>query len=284
MTKCFFVSDLHGKKHRFLSLIEKIREEKPNIVFFGGDISPPFNLSHIEYKGDFFDSFFIPLFKNLKVEMGNLYPKIYIIPGNDDPASIENDLLYVAEKEDLWEYLHLKKSRYNEYNIFGYAFIPPTPFIHKDWEVYDVSRYADPGCIHPTEGKRSVEKDFDVEFTTISNQLQMLTEDEDLEKSVFLFHSPPYKTKLDRAALDNMFFEHVPLDVHVGSIAIKDFIESKSPPITLHGHIHESTRLTGDWKEKINNTWCFNAATDENELCLIIFELENPDNATMLLL
>ncbi len=279
MTKCFFVSDLHGKKHRFESLIKKIREDKPEVVFFGGDIYPPFYLSHIEYKGDFFDTYFFSAFKSLKNEMGKLYPKIFIIPGNDDPPTIENSLVDAAIKDELWEYIHLKKTHYKGYSIFGYAFIPPTPFVNKDWELYDVSRYADPGCIHPTEGKRFVKRNFDIEFTTISKQLENLTENENLEKSVFLFHSPPYKTKLDRTALDNMFFDHVPLDVHVGSIAIKDFIETKHPSITLHGHIHESSSITGYWKEKINKTWCFNAATDKNKLSLVIFDLENPENA-----
>ena len=99
---------------------------------------------------------------------------------------------------------------------------------------------------------------------------------ENLEKSIFLFHTPPYKTNLDRAALDGKMIDYVPLDVHVGSIAVKYFIEKQQPLVTLHGHIHESARITGCWKDKIGRTYCFSAAHDGPELALVSFDLENP--------
>jgi Icc-related predicted phosphoesterase len=74
--------------------------------------------------------------------------------------------------------------------------------------------------------------------------------------------------------------DHVPMDVHVGSIAVKRFIEEKNPLITMHGHIHESTTLTGIWKEKINKTWSYNGSTEKPELCLIRFDTQNPGEAT----
>ena len=74
--------------------------------------------------------------------------------------------------------------------------------------------------------------------------------------------------------------DHVPLDVNVGSIAVKRFIESRQPLLTLHGHIHESARLTGSWRDRIGRTNLFSAAHDGPELCLVCFDLENPDDAT----
>jgi Icc-related predicted phosphoesterase len=76
-----------------------------------------------------------------------------------------------------------------------------------------------------------------------------------------------------------MFIDHVPLDVNVGSIAIKEFIEEKQPLLTLHGHIHESTRITGSWKHILGKTISFNASIDTNNLSIIIFDLKNPKNA-----
>ena len=74
--------------------------------------------------------------------------------------------------------------------------------------------------------------------------------------------------------------DHVPLDLHVGSIAVKRLIESRQPMITLHGHVHESARLTGSWKERIGRTHAFSAAHDGLELALIRFDPESPDTAT----
>jgi Icc-related predicted phosphoesterase len=100
-----------------------------------------------------------------------------------------------------------------------------------------------------------------------------------MERGVFLFHSPPYKTFLDRAALDGKLFDHVPLDVHVGSIAIMRFIEERQPWLTLHGHIHESSSITGFWQQRFGRTMAFSAAWDGPELALVDFDLENPSAA-----
>jgi Icc-related predicted phosphoesterase len=89
---------------------------------------------------------------------------------------------------------------------------------------------------------------------------------------------------LDRAALDNRFVEHVPLDIHVGSIAIQRFIQDRQPLITLHGHIHESARITGSWQEKIGRTHAFSAAHDGPELAIICFDPVQPEKAIRRLL
>ncbi len=71
-----------------------------------------------------------------------------------------------------------------------------------------------------------------------------------------------------------------PLDVHVGSIAIRRFIQDRQPWITLHGHVHESARLTGSWRDRLGRTHLFSAAHDGEELALVRFDPENPADAT----
>jgi len=112
--------------------------------------------------------------------------------------------------------------------------------------------------------------------------LERLFADADLTRTICLFHSPPYNTKLDRVALDGVKVDHAPVDVHVGSIAIKEFILTRSPYITLHGHIHESTRITGSWKEMIGETVSFQGATERDKNGIILFDLDDPENAEVL--
>lgn len=273
MTKAFFVSDLHGRIGRYESLFAEIREKKPGIVFFGGD------LLHIGFAKpgieDFVRDYLMTEFQGLKNHLQDKYPKVFLILGNDDPRILEDEFLE-GEKMGLWEYIHNKKVDWKGFSIYGYAYVPPTPFRLKDWERYDVSRYVDPGCVPPTEGFRTVDTGEDHEYETISNDLTNLVKEDNLSNSVFLFHSPPYQTNLDRAALDHVKIEHIPLDVHVGSIAIKRFIEEKQPKISLHGHIHESSNLTGKWHDKIGETYLFSAAWHNPELALVEFELEEP--------
>ena len=75
--------------------------------------------------------------------------------------------------------------------------------------------------------------------------------------------------------------DHVPLDVHIGSIAIQRFIQEKKPHLTLHGHVHESRSLTGSWRETFGPTTSFNAANDTAALALIRFDPANLANASL---
>jgi len=282
MCRAIHISDLHGRIDRYDKLFEYLRQEQPEVVFIGGDIYPSFK-SLRDQNYDFLGDYLIPGFKKLKKELKSKYPLICLILGNDDPAT-EESVIIGGEEQGLWKYINFRKIEYKQYTIYGYSYIPPTPFLYKDWELYDVSRYVDPGCIHPTEGMRSVSPHRDIEFTTIKQDLNDISNNDELSKAIFLFHAPPYNTNLDRAALDGKCVDHVPLDVHVGSIAIKEFIESKQPMLTLHGHIHESTTLTGMWKEMIGNTCCINAATEQKALSLIEFKLDQLNKAKRKLL
>ena len=109
--------------------------------------------------------------------------------------------------------------------------------------------------------------------------LEELAGDDDMQNAVFLFHSPPYKTNLDRADIEGRKVDHAPVDPHVGSIAIRRFIEEKQPLLTLHGHVHESPGLTGSWKDRIGRTILMSAAHDGPELALIRIDLEDPGAA-----
>jgi len=282
MAKCFFVSDLHGHIDRYEKLFLQIKKEKPDAVFLGGDLLPH-GFKKIENYNDFITDFLFPNLYNLKYILKDQYPKFFLILGNDDARCEEYKFIEESSK-GLFYYVNQNKVYLNNIPVFGYSFVPPTPFQMKDWEKYDVSRYVDPGCVHPTEGSRTVEITEDIEYATIQKDLDKLTENEDVSNAIFLFHSPPYKTFLDRAALDRIMVEHVPLDVHVGSIAIKRFIEEKQPRISLHGHIHESTKLTGFWQQQIGKTISFNAAHDGPELALIKINLDKPEMAVRILL
>ncbi len=285
--RCFFVSDLHGHQHRYDTLFDRIADEQPDALFMGGDLLP----SHARSAGDryphvhdFIAEYLSVRLQDLKRELGARYPAIFLILGNDD-ARIHETRFRDARYEDLWSYMHDASAGWEQYTVYGYACVPPTPFLLKDWERYDVSRYVDPGCIAPEDGRHTVPVDkHQLRYATIEEDLRKLTGDAALERAIMLFHSPPYQTDLDRAALDGKAVDHAPLDVHVGSVAIRRFIERRQPRITLHGHIHESASLTGQWKQRIAATWCLSAAHRGRELALVRFDPASPSEATRELL
>jgi uncharacterized protein len=287
MLLSFFVSDLHGQIPRYEKLVAQVLKERPAALFLGGDLLPSLwshgtggGASH----GDFLAEYLIPQLAGLRRSLGREYPEIFVILGNDDPAAAEG-ALFEAEKEGLLHYAHGRRLTLRDYTVYGYACVPPTPFLLKDWERYDVSRFVDPGCVPPEEGVRSVPLEAEeIQRITIQTDLQRLAGTDDLAKAIFLFHVPPYDTALDLGDLAGKTVEHVPLDPHLGSIAVGRFLEERQPLVSLHGHVHEAARLSGAWGIRIGWTHAFGAAHDGPELALVRFDPEDPAAADRLLL
>jgi len=279
-SSCFFASDLHGSEPRYRTLFAAVERERPAAVFLGGDLLPSGLPRGRASSGDFLREVVAPGLRELKSRVGPWYPRLLVIFGNDDPRSEEPAALEL-DREGLWEYVHRRQVALADWRVYGYACVPPTPFLLKDWECYDVSRYVDPGCVSPEEGLRTAEADpRAARQRTIEADVRALAGEDDQARAIWLFHTPPYRTSLDRAALDGRSVDHVPLDVHVGSIAVRRFIESRQPAVTLHGHVHESARLTGAWLERIGRTVSLSAAHDGPELALVRFDPASPHEAT----
>jgi hypothetical protein len=76
------------------------------------------------------------------------------------------------------------------------------------------------------------------------------------------FHCPPYGTGLDDAPELDATLKPVirggrPSIVPVGSHSVRDAIKKYQPPVSLHGHIHESRGV-----QRIGRTLCVNPGSD----------------------
>jgi uncharacterized protein len=286
MPACLFASDLHGHDDRYVKLVKAIAHERPAAVFLGGDLLPhgTGRKAAVGVPPRSIAGALIAKLRALRDDLRDAYPRLFVILGNDDPRIAEDEVV-AAAVDGLWEYVHNRRTDFAGFAVYGYACVPPTPFLLKDWERYDVSRHVDPGCVSPEDGWRTVDVEpSEVRFGTISRDLAGLFGGESAARAIILFHAPPYRTALDRAALDTVRVEHVAVDVHVGSIALRRFIEERQPLLTLHGHVHEAPRLTGAWRDKLGSTHMFSAAHDGPELALVHFDPEHLEDATRELL
>lgn len=277
MPVCFFASDLHGSARRYEALFERVAAEAPAAVFLGGDLTPH---AMSDAAAGFLPEVLGGGLRAARAALGGRLPRVFCILGNDDPGVLAEDLA-ALEAEGLLEHVHLRRAELDGVPVYGCAWVPPTPFRLKDWERYDVGRGVDPGCVSPEEGARTVPVDPHVlRYATIAADLDELAGAADLASAVFLFHTPPYRTRLDRAALDGRTVDHVPLDVHIGSVAVRRFLEARGPAVALCGHVHESARLTGDWRDRVGRTAVLGAAHDGPELALVRFDPADPGAAT----
>jgi Icc-related predicted phosphoesterase len=98
---------------------------------------------------------------------------------------------------------------------------------------------------------------------TIADDLAVLARASDPRSTVYVCHTPPRDT-----ALDVMHG-----GAHIGSRALRTFIEAHRPPLTLHGHVHESPRLTGRIVDRLGPTLCVNPGDSRSRLRAALIDL-----------
>lgn len=277
--RCFFISDLHGKMDRFEKMVHCIEKERPDLVLMGGDLLPEGFGARMD-PAVFLKEHLFPELERLGEECGTRFTAIL---GNDDPRFYE-ELFREADQDGILDYVHFRTVKIGEYFITGYSYVIPSRLYLKDWEKYDVSHYTGQDEIAPDEGSLTIprpEKEAKQDF--ISQDLEVLAVSPP-EKTIYLFHCPPHETNLDRADNDGKMIDWAPLPLHVGSFAIKRFIQKTQPLVTLHGHIHMSARIMGTFKDLIGKTHAFSGAHEGKELALVRFDTDNLEGATRVLI
>jgi len=254
--KILYTADLHGSKEFCRKLIDKAQETELRAVVIGGDLCPRNGSTvaeSVQFQKEFLNDFFIPEFAKLEKD-------VFVIMGNDDFRA--NEHILFQKKHPNIKYIHKRRFRLFSKNIVGYSFVNPTPFRLKDWEKFDDEERKKP---HQNEEVRTV----DMEKGTIEEDLKNLKKLSNPEKTVYVMHAPPFDTKLD-VITDGS---------HVGSRAVRNFIETDRPYLTLHGHIHESPRISGSWIDKIGDTICINVGSSypKNKLNCVVVDLVNQD-------
>ena len=82
MTRCLFVTDLHGSLDRYDKLFRIIVSERPDAVFMGGDLLP--HGWHGTDEGGFISSYLAKELEKVRDALKDSYPRIFAILGNDD--------------------------------------------------------------------------------------------------------------------------------------------------------------------------------------------------------
>lgn len=262
--KAIFTADLHGNILQFERLFQYAEEHEISTVILGGDIAPKGRDGSIVLQKRVMSRQLIPLIKKYTHKISR---HVLLMLGNDDWASCLAELKPYDGK--LLHLIHMKKISIKQVDFVGYSCVPITPFGIKDWEKWD-TEYQSTEYIR-LDGLKSIGNEMtafafnpDDKSDTIENDLKKLAKLSDPASSIYVFHAPPYNTKLDM----------ISPAIHIGSSAIRTFIEEHQPLLTLHGHIHESVDVSGAFVDTIHKTVCVSVGNyhDRKELAVIIFD------------
>ncbi len=245
--KLLYTSDLHGNRGLYLRLFSFAEKQEVNGIVVGGDLSPRKKGSiqeNVDFQREFYEQFLIPAGEKFK--QGNKGREVYLIMGNDD-YRINSVVLKAADNKKQLALIHNRALQVSaDYWMCGYSFVNTTPFRLKDWEKPDTADGIFPPQLFEEEF-RTVPK----EAGTIADDMAQIARLSNPKKTIYVIHAPPFNTNLDVISSKN----------HVGSKALRQFIEMQQPPLTLHGHIHESPQMSGFWKDTIGKTICINVGS-----------------------
>ena len=266
-----YSADLHGNKELYSELFTIAMQKKAKTIIIGGDMLPhhgPFKYS-LQEQEDFIFGYLEPTLRDFLAKAPQT--TLYTMLGNDDWQT-SNEHMRSLSKKGLLRMLHGEKLEAESgYELIGFAHVPPTPFTIKDGERRDLSgdpveRQRCTACCS-RDGKIVVVDPIQhfAGAASIEEELERLPKPKDFRKTIYVMHSPPFRTGLDRL-FDGRW---------VGSRAIRAFIERHCPFLTLHGHIHEAAEISGTYLDRIGETICINPGQSNEELYGAIFELED---------
>lgn len=155
----------------------------------------------------------------------------YVIPGNDDPWSIDE----VLEGGTSVVACDERVETVGPHELVSFGYSNRTPW-HTPRELDEEEIYA---------------------------RLKRLTDQlEAPRRAIFNIHVPPWESSLDTAFEVDEELRYVtkggrPHEVPTGSQAVRQIIEETQPVLSLHGHIHESRGVT-----KIGKTVAINPGSD----------------------
>lgn len=220
MPSFVYASDLHGNADAY----DRLFDLEADAVVLGGDLLPHTKGTlerRIERQCEFARDFLARKFASRPC---------YWIVGNDDWAAA------LPLLEGKGTAIHgVAVPFLGGLSVAGYACVPVTPFGMKDHDRFDSDGWqpaVEPGRVL-LSSPRGLESGslYSVRLRgTIAADLERLAAQSDPAKTVYVTHSPPWGTALDR--LTN--------GTPIGSPAVRSFIEQRRPPLTLHGHVHES--------------------------------------------
>lgn len=270
-TRLFFATDIHGSDRCFRKFLNAGKFYGADILLMGGDITGKMLIPIVQTAGGGFETHLFGRTRQVTPEELPALTKQIADAGyyayqttpdeisefNDRPELVESRFRSVMQAT-LNSWLELAEERLAGSGIS--CLLAPgndDPFfidemlrssarvINPDRNVIDLEggwSLLSVGFSNPTPWHSPRELPEDKLMQLIDHQAAQVA---DMSRCIFNLHVPPKDTPIDQAlALDDEFRPIMragsPVIAGVGSSAVRTALETYQPPLSLHGHIHES--------------------------------------------
>lgn len=279
--KLLYSTDIHVHPHHLARLLDAAHHLHPDAVIVAGDLIPDWRGSieaSIQPHRKWVQEVFLKQVEAFRRRLPGV--PLFLDLGNDDIAAARP----ILEEND-GNGFHLIDRKVQELGpglaLAGYMWVNPTPFLIKDREKPDCRDHPglDQAGVRPngvvTGSGEAVPITLDPRSGTMEDDLDAIS---DLleghawrsSRFVFVCHAPPRNTALDC----------IHSGVHVGSLAVRRFIERWSPGgrmvAAFHGHIHESPWRTGRVGQLFGVSPCFNIGQQSVSLRVMLLDTDDP--------
>jgi Icc-related predicted phosphoesterase len=268
VSQWFFTSDLHGQGALYEQLVAMVAARRPRAVLIGGDLCQhAAGKDGVAHQRVFLQGTLVEFARRLREASPET--RLLLLMGNDDWAANMPSL--DMHDGDLWHVLHERVVQIDGLSVAGLSWVPITPFAIKDWERWEDGETEAPARLDGWSSRSGAVEPwrFDpAERTpTIAAALEDLAARATAAETVFVLHSPPHGTRCDV----------IHSGQHVGSRAIRRFVEARQPPLVLAGHIHESPRTSSSYRDLVGRTTVVNPGQfGTSRLCGVWFDPEAP--------
>lgn len=251
-----YACDIHGDINKYEKLFQKAKEENIEYIVLGGDLLPKRGIRAViqpEFIKEFFNDYLRKLNDN------NI--KCILIPGNDDLEKFDIQINEICDKYSNIHNIDNKRLDIEDVSFIGLSKVIDHPFGSKNRVVIEENSKMQPQLskdIYINKDTEVItieewEKYRETNIDKMEDVLNDLPKADKEKKTIYVLHDPPYGFGLDVCTNG----------LQVGSKAIMKFLEDSNVYMSLHGHIHESPKISGRWYNVLGNTVCIQPGQTE---------------------
>jgi Icc-related predicted phosphoesterase len=273
VTRLFFATDLHGSTVCWRKFINGAEFYDADVLVLGGDTTGKAIFPMID-RGDRYtytregDTHEITDEQELEDRLDSMenrgyYPYVvdeaeYEALKDDESGERQHEIFIQEMTRRIEEWIEFAEDRLEATPVYASPGNDDPFEIDEVWESSDTIRLVEGEVVDVGQGYQMAssgwtqptpwDTDREESREDLESRLQdVVSRVDDYDRAIFNFHEPPYNSQLDEAPeLDEDLRPKFGAQSTepVGSEAVREIIETYQPPLSLHGHIHESRGRT----------------------------------------